>query len=108
MARYEYVILTVSHPGMEEEFQRWYDEVHVPDVLKVPGVVSCTRYQPVLQLVRELQVPQWNSVAIYTIEAEDPEAVITAIKARAGTPEMAISDALDYSGNVQILCRQVA
>jgi hypothetical protein len=30
-------------PEMEEEFNRWYDEEHVPNLLKVPGVISAAR-----------------------------------------------------------------
>jgi antibiotic biosynthesis monooxygenase (ABM) superfamily enzyme len=30
-------------PGMEEEFNRWYDEEHIPLLLKVPGVLWARR-----------------------------------------------------------------
>ena len=30
-------------PEMEEEFNRWYDEEHIPALLKVPGVVWARR-----------------------------------------------------------------
>jgi hypothetical protein len=30
-------------PQMEEEFNRWYDQEHVPNLLKVPGVISAAR-----------------------------------------------------------------
>ena len=30
-------------PEMEEEFNRWYDEEHVPNLLAVPGVISGKR-----------------------------------------------------------------
>lgn len=30
----------------EEEFNRWYDEIHIPDVLKgCPDFVACRRYK---------------------------------------------------------------
>ena len=32
-------------PEREAEWNRWYDEEHVPAMLSVPGIVSCTRYQ---------------------------------------------------------------
>jgi hypothetical protein len=31
-------------PEMEEEFNRWYEEEHIPLLLKVPGVLSARRY----------------------------------------------------------------
>jgi hypothetical protein len=30
-------------PEMEEEFNRWYDEEHIPNLLKVPGILSAKR-----------------------------------------------------------------
>jgi antibiotic biosynthesis monooxygenase (ABM) superfamily enzyme len=33
-------------PGREEEFNRWYDHEHVPDVLRLlPGVLGAARYE---------------------------------------------------------------
>lgn len=33
-----------TEPGKEAEFCRWYDEVHIPQVLEIPGILSATRY----------------------------------------------------------------
>ena len=30
---------------VEAEFNTWYDEVHVPQVLNIPGVASCRRFR---------------------------------------------------------------
>jgi hypothetical protein len=38
----KHVILIVRidvAPQMEEEFNRWYDQEHVPNILAVPGVI---------------------------------------------------------------------
>lgn len=32
-------------PEDEEAFNRWYDTVHIPDILACPGWFSATRYQ---------------------------------------------------------------
>ncbi|MBI3953121.1 MAG: EthD domain-containing protein [Chloroflexi bacterium] len=41
-----FLVLTNPKPPMTDaEFNRWYDTVHVPDVLKTPGFVAATRYQ---------------------------------------------------------------
>ncbi len=36
--------LTNSVPGREAEFNGWYDEVHVKDLVAVPGIVAAQRY----------------------------------------------------------------
>ena len=46
MKREKHVIVIVRTdilPEMEEEFNRWYDQEHVPSLLAVPGVLSAKR-----------------------------------------------------------------
>ncbi|NGP09492.1 hypothetical protein G6038_29310 [Rhodococcus sp. 14C212] len=43
--KHVWVVQTECVPGREEEFNKWYDEQHVPDVLAVPGIKSVQRYQ---------------------------------------------------------------
>lgn len=39
---------TCRDPSQEKEFNRWYDEVHIPDVLKGgPEFRTCRRYQQI-------------------------------------------------------------
>lgn len=37
------IVRTDVTPEMEGEFNRWYNEEHIPLLLKVPGVLSATR-----------------------------------------------------------------
>jgi len=37
------IIKTDVAPEMEENFNRWYDEEHIPGLLRVPGVKSARR-----------------------------------------------------------------
>ena len=42
----EHILLIVRidvEPEMEEEFNRWYNEEHIPTLLKVPGVLWAKR-----------------------------------------------------------------
>ncbi|GEM_PF-7107825 len=36
---------TCTEAGKEAEFARWYREVHIPEVRKVPGMLSATFYE---------------------------------------------------------------
>lgn len=36
---------TCSEPGKEAEFARWYKEVHLPEVLKVQGVLGASFFE---------------------------------------------------------------
>lgn len=70
MARYVMVVRTnCSDDSHEDDFNDWYDNIHVPDVMEIPGFVSVARY------ASPLAGPQaWESgkfLAIYEIEADD-------------------------------------
>src|SRR5690242_4404658 len=45
MAKYTFVVMTNPTPGKETEYNRWYNEQHIPDVLNVPGFVCAQRFR---------------------------------------------------------------
>jgi hypothetical protein len=45
MADYLYMVQMDVPDALEEDFNRVYDTQHVPNILKAPGVRSCTRYR---------------------------------------------------------------
>ena len=103
MGRYSYVVLTSAKEGREVEFARWYDERHLDDVARIPGIVGTRRFKVVRQIVNNLEAPRWHSLAIYEIESDDPESVLRAISAVSGTEVMPLSDALNRDGLVQVI-----
>jgi hypothetical protein len=103
MGRYSYVVLTQAKPGREAEFGRWYDERHLDDVARIPGIVATRRFKVVHQKVANLNAPQWCSLAIYDIEAEDPRSVLNAIYAVSGTEAMPLSEAFNRDGLIEVI-----
>lgn len=57
------IVRSTVVPGREEEYNRWYNEVHVHDMRNVPGVLSARRY------VSLLDDPKY--AAVYELESED-------------------------------------
>lgn len=106
MKRYQYVILSAAAEGREAECAEWYDGQHLGDVLQIDGVVAARRFQVKVQKVTNLDAPQWQSVAIYDIESDDPEGVMAAISAAAGTEAMPMTEAITRDGLVQLLVEQ--
>ena len=45
MADYMYLVQMDIPVELEDDFNRIYDTQHVPNILTVPGVHSCTRYR---------------------------------------------------------------
>jgi epsilon-lactone hydrolase len=103
VARYSYVVLTRAVPGREAEFDRWYDERHLADVLRIPGIISARRFNLVYQKTTNLEAPPWRSLAIYEIEADDPQAVMNAISSVSGTEVMPLTEALNKDGMIQLI-----
>lgn len=103
MERYYYLVLARAVPGREAEFDKWYDEQHLGDVARIQGVASARRYPIHWQKTTELDAPQWRSLTVYEIEAEDPKEVIAAILKVAGTDVMPLSDAMTKNGMIQVL-----
>ncbi len=93
MARYAYTVFSDAVAGKEEEFNRWYTEQHLDDVLKVPGFVAAQRFR----LAQEDAAAPARYLAIYEVETDDPQKTLADLNARAGTPAMPISPALDFA-----------
>ena len=88
-----FVVFTKPVDGMEDEYNKWYDEVHVHDVVKVPGVESAQRYDLAHPGSGDGE-PAHRYLAVYEIEG-DPAAAMNEMMARFQTDQMPISDALD-------------
>lgn len=73
----KYVIIALNGPtpeGDPEVLERWYEEVHMPDLLSVDGIHTARRFKTLRGRVlghEEL----WPRVAIYEIETDDLAAV---------------------------------
>ncbi|MGH7246992.1 MAG: hypothetical protein ACREH9_02715, partial [Pseudomonadota bacterium] len=91
MAKYTFIVLTNPTAGKEAEYNQWYNQTHVPDVLNVPGMVCAQRFK--LANAQMGRNNPYNYLAIYEIETDDLEAVLKEMKARGGTADMVMSDA---------------
>ena len=95
MSRYKWLVFTNCAEGQDADFNRWYDETHLPDLLRIPGIVAANRstLDPaqlvVLDSGMELSTPQgvgakFRYLAVYEFDTENPSAVIQEVIARAG------------------------
>jgi hypothetical protein len=93
MAKHHLLAFTNPAAGREAEFNRWYDERHVPDLLAVPGFVSAQRFA--LTDATGQGKPGWTYLALYELDTDDPDALMAEVRARLGTDAMPVSDTLD-------------
>lgn len=96
----EQKFLVFSNPvaGREDDYNAWYDDVHLGDVCRVPGVLGATRYDLVDTSGDDAPAPAHRYLAVYDLDpAVAPAEVLGVLMARFGTPDMAASDALDLA-----------
>jgi hypothetical protein len=85
MAQALYLVYTNCEPGREAEFNDWYDNVHLRDLLSVEGIVAAQRFEltgPGPQTINRAGEPTVAQyLAIYELDTEDTEAVLERIAA---------------------------
>jgi hypothetical protein len=67
MSEYMYVVQMDVAPELEEDFNRIYETQHIPEIMKVPGVLGVKRY--VLEKSPVKGVPKYT--AIYRVNSPD-------------------------------------
>jgi hypothetical protein len=92
MGRYKLVVLSNAVPGREDEYNDWYSNEHLGDVVSIPGFAAAQRFTQHSLVTGEL--PQ-KYLAIYEMDAESPQEAIAALSARSASGAMRISDAMD-------------
>lgn len=69
MARHLMVVMSNSKPGREDEFNRWYSDVHILDTInKLDGFLSAQRYQ--LADLPDAPSHPFRYLAIYEIDED--------------------------------------
>ncbi|UCV23648.1 DUF4286 family protein [Ferribacterium limneticum] len=89
----KYVLMVLSNPvaGKEDEYNEWYTNQHLADVLKVPGFKTAQRFT----LIQDDPTANWKYLAIYEFETKDPASALAELTARAGSTDMVLSQAMD-------------
>lgn len=81
-----YVESRPASPDRDAEYNRWYDEVHLGEVVALDGIVSARRFSPVTD--------DGPYVAVYELEADDLNSVVKGIMEAATSGGLNMSDAL--------------
>lgn len=76
MARY--IMLALNGPAGSEAdeatYGQWYQDVHIPEMLAVPGVTSARRYQTLHSST------DWRYVSVFEIETDDLATTTAALR----------------------------
>src|ERR1700722_15289943 len=71
MAKHILMAFSNPHPGTDAEFNKWYDDIHLQEILSVKGYVSAQRFH-----VSDAQMvgragPVHKYLTIYEVETDD-------------------------------------
>jgi hypothetical protein len=61
--------LSCTDESRAYEFNRWYKEVHIPDLLKTPGIANVYRYR---NMTEDLKEGQPRYISLYRLDSDDP------------------------------------
>jgi len=91
------ILIALSNPvspESEDEFNRWYSEVHGREVLELPGFASLTRYRAQAQVVPPSDAElKFRYLALYELDDVDQ-----AVKSLAeGASKFTMSDTVDLA-----------
>src|SRR4051812_23150222 len=81
--------------GDEDAYNDWYDNVHVPDVTSIPGIVSARRFRAYDGRPRlEGEIGKYDYLAIYELDTDDLDATFAALTEASRGGTFVMSDTL--------------
>jgi hypothetical protein len=82
-----------ASPEREDEYNDWYTNTHLPDVLEIPGITAARRFK-----ASDVAPPPDGSYpycAVYELDVDDLASVMPELAARFGDGRMRMSDAME-------------
>jgi len=101
MADNKFIQIVFSNPaeGKDDEFNEWYDNVHIPDLLAIPGMLSAQRYalhDAEIYRMEGATPPEHRYLLIYEMEG-DVDAIMQKIQENVAAGKISMADCLDMS-----------
>ena len=103
MPTYRYIMFSNPTEGRDADFNAWYDDVHIPDIMNTGAFTRGERFE----VVSSPHTPpsEQRYAAIYDIEGDDPDAALDKLVASFTRGEMRMSDAMDMATGRPILLK---
>ena len=83
--------LSNAAEGREDEFRAWYDDVHIPDLLRIPGIVSARRFE-----LDDAAGAPHRDLVVYQLDG-DVDEIMAETGSRFADGSIVASDALDMT-----------
>lgn len=94
MPKYRMIALTRPIEGKDAEYNEWYQNVHMPEVVSMKGFTGARRFK----LAQHIQgADSFPYAAIYDIETDNLGAMLGQFGEAAASGKMSRSEAMDYA-----------
>jgi hypothetical protein len=103
VAEYKFVVFTNAVAGKDDEFNQWYDDVHLGEVVALPGFTGAKRFR----IHSDDDAPVHRYLAIYDMQTDDVASTLTTLTTAAGNGGLRMSDAM-APDVVTMLVEQIA
>jgi hypothetical protein len=97
MAKYVMVVQSKAAEGRDNEYNEWYDTIHLGEICAIPGVTSGRRFEFDSTL---MGAPGQPYLSIYEIETDDINSVAAALGKGSMDGTIQQSDSLDGPASV--------
>ena len=98
MARHTFVVFTNPLEGQEDEFNDWYNNQHLADVLAIEGFVAVQRFR--LSDTGAGQEFPHRYLPLYEVETDDLDKVTRALAEAGESAAMPVSASFDRPGAI--------
>lgn len=94
MPNYKMIVMSRPAAGREDEYNAWYQNVHLGELVALPGFKSARRFRYARSLVEGEAYPY---MSIYEIETDDIDAVLNTLRGAAERGVLTMSDSIDLT-----------
>jgi hypothetical protein len=98
MKEYKLLVLSNARPGRDDEYNKWYNEEHIPALRKISEYVSSQRYRNAREGNSKADAPSWRYMTLYTFKTDDISELMARLSGTLGTGSMPLTDSADSDG----------
>lgn len=103
MPNYRMITLTRPIEGREDDYNHWYQKVHLPEVMTMPGMKAAQRFKVERVIAGESIFPYG---AIYEIETDDIDGTLAGLNEAIARGGLTMTDAVDATLSFGIICEE--
>lgn len=92
-------------PEREVDYNRWYDDTHLPEVLAADGFVAAARYRISDAQAKGVAAPAHRYVAVYEVDTDDLQGTLDTLLGSVGDLDM--GDSLDLRTASALLWEEI-